>query len=189
MTGDLEIEIKFRVADSSQLERSLMSLGFFLVTPRTHEMNVLYDLPGNPLRNRGELLRVRKYGDAWTVTHKGRAAIDIHKTRVETETVVADGEKLEHILKLLGFAPTFRYEKFRSEFHDSTGKVTFDETPIGNFAEIEGPSQWIDLLAGMLGVTLADYITDSYAALFFDWKRRTGSPAEEMTFEGVRSSK
>jgi inorganic triphosphatase YgiF len=57
-----EIEIKFRVADSRALTRKLRDAGFRLVTKRTHEMNTLYDLPGDVLRNRRELLRIRKYG-------------------------------------------------------------------------------------------------------------------------------
>jgi hypothetical protein len=35
-------------------------------------------------------------------------------------------------------------------------------------------------------VSERDYITDSYAGMFFAWKARTGSPAEEMTFQAVR---
>ena len=37
-----------------------------------------------------------------------------------------------------------------------------------------------------LGVKPADYITKSYAELFFDWKRKTGSKAENMTFREVK---
>jgi len=67
--------------------------------------------------------------------------------------------------------------------------VVVDETPIGNFAEIEGPPDWIDKIARDLGVTPADYITETYAALFFAWKRESQSPAHEMTFQAVQSAK
>jgi hypothetical protein len=36
-----------------------------------------------------------------------------------------------------------------------------------------------------LGVTAADYITKNYAGLFLEWKARTKSKAEEMTFNAV----
>ena len=39
------------------------------------------------------------------------------------------------------------------------------------------------LLARLLGVSEADYITASYAELFFRWKERTGSVALNMTFD------
>jgi len=60
-----------------------------------------------------------------------------------------------------------------------------DHTPIGDVAEIEGKSRWIDRIARELGVTPADYITKSYAELFFDWKRNTSSKAVNMTFREV----
>ena len=65
-----EIEIKFQVKNLRTLPRTLRVAGFRLVTPRTHEMNTLYDLPGEILRARKELLRLRKYGSEWTLTHK-----------------------------------------------------------------------------------------------------------------------
>ncbi|MGH9557047.1 MAG: class IV adenylate cyclase, partial [Terriglobales bacterium] len=111
-----EVEIKFFVADLKALERKLRAAGFRRITPRTHEMNTLYDLPGIPLRQRGELLRVRRYGKQWTFTHKAVARAGRHKSRSETETVVADGARLNGILRALGFQPTFRYEKFRSQW-------------------------------------------------------------------------
>jgi adenylate cyclase class 2 len=64
--------------------------------------------------------------------------------------------------------------------------VVLDDTPIGNYGEIEGPPRWIDGTARGLGITPSQYITDSYAQLFADWKARTGSPAEAMTFSAVK---
>jgi adenylate cyclase class 2 len=181
-----EIEIKFRVGDIPALGRKLRAAGFRIVTPRTHEMNTLYDLPGDVLRARKELLRIRKYGSEWTITHKSQGKKARHSSRLELETVVSDGKMMDAILHGLGYAPTFRYEKFRAEWADGKGKVVVDETPIGNFCEIEGPSRWIDATAKKLGVTPADYITKNYATLFLDWKRESGSPAQEMTFGAVK---
>jgi adenylate cyclase class 2 len=182
-----EIEIKFRVPDLAALNTRLQNLGLKQITPRTHELNTLYDLPGRPLRAKGDVLRLRKYGDTWLLTHKAKASNDDgpHKIRVETETRVEDGEKMEGILTALQFQPAFRYEKFRAEWSGEKGHVVIDETPIGNFAEIEGPPDWIDKIAHDLGISPKDYITETYAALFFAWKRQTQSPAQEMTFAAV----
>jgi len=65
--------------------------------------------------------------------------------------------------------------------------VVIDETPIGNFGEIEGPSEWIDKVAPDLGISRADYSTETYAGLFYAWKERTGSPAAEMTFAAIEA--
>ena len=184
-----EIEIKFRVNDAGELTRRLRAAKFRQVTRRTYESNTLYDLPGQALRKRGELLRLRKYGTGWLLTHKARSTVGRHKARVETQTVIADGEQLEKILLALGYMPSFRYEKFRAEWSDGKGHVVLDETPIGFFGEIEGPARWIDQTARRLGINRESYITDSYAELFFAWKRQTRSPANEMTFRAVRDSK
>src|SRR6202167_5752302 len=185
MSSNQEIEIKFRVPNERALTRKLRSAGFRLVTKRTHEMNTLYDLPGEVLRNRKELLRLRQYGSKWTLTHKSKGKITTHSSRKELETSVGDGKKMDLILRALGYSPSFRYEKFRAEWTDGQGQVVLDETPIGNFCEIEGPSRWIDETAKKLGVTPADYITKNYATLFADWKQETHSAANEMTFNAV----
>jgi adenylate cyclase, class 2 len=187
MASHNEIEIKFRVHDVRALNRRLRESGFRLITRRTNEMNTLYDLRGQVLRKRGELLRLRRYGPEWLLTHKAKGKIGRHKTRVETETKVADGAKMDAILRALGFAPTFRYEKFRAEWSDGKGHVVVDETPIGNFGEIEGPSRWIDRTAKTLQIGRGDYITATYSDLFLQWKQQTGSPANEMTFKAIRS--
>jgi adenylate cyclase, class 2 len=183
-----EIEIKFRVGNLRSLSRKLRDAGFRLETPRTHEMNTLYDLPGEVLRNRKELLRIRKYGSQWTLTHKSGTVRARHSSRVELETEIADGNTMDAILCALGYAPSFRYEKFRAEWTDGKGQVVVDETPIGNFCEIEGRPRWIDATAKKLGVIPADYITKNYATLFAEWKNATGSSANEMTFRAVSSS-
>jgi hypothetical protein len=45
-------------------------------------------------------------------------------------------------------------------------EVVVDETPIGAFLEIEGEVEAIHAAAAALGFGPADYIRDSYAALF-----------------------
>ena len=182
-----EVEIKFVIPAMSAIEGRLRDLGFRRITPRTHEMNVLYDLPGSPLRRRGEILRLREFGGDWKLTHKSKGTARRHKSRAELETAVADGRKVDAILRALGFRPSFRYEKFRSEWTDGQGHVVLDHTPIGDIGEIEGAPRWIDSTARRLGVGPRDYITDSYGALFLQWKKRTRSKATEMTFAAVRS--
>ncbi|MFZ0732429.1 MAG: class IV adenylate cyclase [Candidatus Sulfotelmatobacter sp.] len=181
-----EIEIKFRVANRRAILRKLRDAGFRLKTGRTHEMNTLYDLPGEVLRNRKELLRLRQYGKSWKLTHKSGSKAGRHSSRMELETAVDDGKKMDSILRALGYSPSFRYEKFRAEWTDGKGDVVVDETPIGDFCEIEGPSRWIDVTAKKLGVPSSEYITKNYATLFAEWKQEQKSPATEMTFKALK---
>jgi adenylate cyclase class 2 len=183
-----EIELKFPVADVRALRAAAFELGFELVTERTFESNTLYDTGDRQLRGRKQILRVRQYGSRWTVTHKRQAANadDSHyKTRIETESIVEDGDALAEIFTQLGYAPAFRYEKFRTEWAAGDGHLVVDETPIGVWAELEGPTDWIDAMVVGLGVAVETCSTDSYGKLFLRWREETGSPAENLTFEEV----
>src|SRR3954452_13187008 len=153
-----EIEIKFQVRGLRDLARKLRRAGFTQKTPRTREVNTLYDLPGHVLRARKQLLRLREYGSEWKLTHKSNSKIGRHSSRIELETKVSNGKAMNAILRALGYSPSFRYEKFRAEWTGGKGQVVVDETPIGNFCEIEGPSRWIDATAKSLGVSRAEYI-------------------------------
>jgi adenylate cyclase, class 2 len=187
MATDREVEIKFRIEEIEALTDSLQAAGFRLITPRTHEMNTLYDQFGGKLRKRGALLRLREYGPRWTLTYKDRSGKQSgrHKSRREIETKVENGEATGRIIEAVGFSPSFRYEKFRSEWSDSKGHVVIDETPIGNFGEIEGPAKWIDATAKRLNISVKNYLKESYAELFAAWKRKTRSKATEMTFKAI----
>jgi len=180
-----EVEIKLLVNNIELLAHKLSESDFKLVTPRTHEMNTLYDFPDRRLRMRGEVLRIRKYGSRWTLTYKNKGSSGKHKSRTETETQVQDGEALAHIFGAIGLFPSFRYEKYRAEWSDDEGHVVLDETPIGNIAELEGPPDWIDRTAARLGIKESEYITQSYAQLFAAWCERTRSKARDMTWEEI----
>lgn len=189
----VETEVKFRVEDLQQLEANLRVLGFRVVTPRTFECNTLYDTADRKLRARQSILRIRRYGDRWVLTHKclppDHDPSARHKRRVETETEVADGDALGVVFTQLGFQPVFVYEKWRAEYADNAGHCVLDETPIGAFAELEGPEEWIDSVSARLGLDSASLLTVSYGRLFDRWREETGSSARDMTFADVERGK
>lgn len=189
VTMPVETEIKFRVADLAGLTRRLQVAGFSVVTPRAFESNVLYDTPDRQMRARTEILRIRNYGGRWVVTHKrlpdGSAGQERHKHRIETETEIADGGALEEIFLSMGMTAAFRYEKWRTEWSDGEGHCVVDETPIGNYAELEGVSEWIDSAAARLDVAHAEYITLSYGRLFDQWREEHPECGEHLTFDAV----
>ncbi|HEU4636734.1 MAG TPA: class IV adenylate cyclase [Edaphobacter sp.] len=192
--ANAEIELKLPVDDPQALQSRLRELGFHMQTPRTFEHNTLYDTPSRELRSRTEILRIRQYGDTYTVTHKRLAdpqsmpSSSRYKVRIETETTLGDGQALASIFEHLGYQPVFTYEKYRTEWADlsePSGHVVVDETPIGTYAEIEGPTEWIDRTLTSLRIDPATCITDSYGTLFLNWKQRTGSPTENLTFAEI----
>ena len=185
----METEVKIRIADRYSLERDLQRLGLTQVTPRTFERNILYDTPERRLRSSRQILRVRKYGDKWVVTHKcvpeDDDPKDRHKRRVETETEVEDGAAIGSIFETLGYFPVFIYEKWRTEWTDRQGHCVLDETPLGLYAELEGPSDWIDGLARQLHISESEYIKLSYGRLFENWREQTKSDAQHFTFADI----
>jgi adenylate cyclase class 2 len=188
----VETEIKFRVEDLASLVDRLPTLGFHLITPRAFESNVLFDTPDRSLRAVRSILRIRHYNGKWILTHKrlpdSGIGEDRHKHRIETETELASGEALAEVFRNLGLVEAFRYEKFRAEWSDDQGHCVIDETPIGIFAELEGPSDWIDSVSAALGLAPSQLMTDSYGRLFEQWRNLTGSTANDLTFAAVATS-
>ena len=185
----IETEIKFRVGDVAALAQRLAAAGFRLQTPRAFESNTLYDTPDRKMRGRTEILRIRSYAGRWMLTHKrlpdSSPGEDRHKHRIETETQVSDGDALASVFLSLGLVPAFRYEKWRSEWSDGEGHCVVDETPIGNYAELEGTAEWIDRTAARLGVAHSEYMTLSYGRLFEQWREEHHSNAQDLTFAEV----
>jgi len=192
----IETEIKFRVADPEKLSAQLTAAGLHIVTPRSFETNTLYDTPGRTLRAKTEILRIRNYAGQWLLTHKripdSGVGEDKHKHRVETETYLSNGQALADVFASIGLVPAFHYEKWRTEWEDPKleppAHCVLDETPLGIFAELEGPGDWIDQLTQILGIPPEAQLTTSYGRLFEQWKEQTGSDAQNLTFAEVRET-
>jgi adenylate cyclase class 2 len=186
-SGAVETEIKARLTDRAAFEDALRALGFRLCTPETLERNILFDTPDGQLRGRRQILRIRRYGAMWKLTHKAPApsAVTAHKTRMELETTVENGETLAAIFRHLGLEPVFVYEKRRSEWTDGRGQVVVDATPIGDYAELEGEHGWIDETAARLGIAPEHYVTKSYGQIFLEWKQANRHAANNMTFAEI----
>jgi len=60
--------------------------------------------------------------------------------------------------------------------------ATLDETPVGNYVELEGAPAWIDRMARRMGFAERDYITASYARLYLDWCRKNRVKPSNMVF-------
>jgi adenylate cyclase class 2 len=180
-----EIEIKLRLPDKlEKIRRALRDQGFRVSKSRAHESNVLFDTPKRLLRSHGKLIRVRRVGLHSLLTYKGPTEPGRYKKRREIEMKFPDAYALEQIFNEIGYHPIFRYEKFRTEYAKApgTGKVLLDETPIGNFLEIEGSPRWIDRTAQLLGFSAADYITRSYGYLYLAYCRERRTRPKDMLF-------
>jgi len=184
---NFEIEIKLRLPDRlAPIRRHLRDLGFRVAKRRALETNVVFDDADRTLRRQDKLIRLRQVGGRSLLTYKGISQPGKHKRREEIEISLPDSGKLERILAQIGFQPVFRYEKFRTEYarQAEPGKLMLDETPIGNFLEIEGSPGWIESTAKGLGFSVKDYITLSYGNLYLVHCHEHGIRPDNMLFPG-----
>ena len=185
-----ETEIKLRVSNPRAIKRRLAELGFAAVEPRHFERNLLFDFPDLRLRKARSLLRLRFEGTRYLVTFKG-APLESrsYKIRREIETEVEDWRRLKEVFASLGLHEVFRYEKYRTTYAPRSqreashaGLAVYDETPIGNFIELEGPKPWIDAVAERLGYKREEFITASYGRLYEVKCSEEGKPPGNMVF-------
>jgi len=181
----VETEVKIRLTDTADAKLRLSGASFAISVPRRFESNTIYDTPDLTLRNSQMLLRLRQVGTESIVTWKGPYRAGPHKTRPELETSVGSLETFRQILHALGYDPSFRYEKFRTEYQQPSlpdGTVTLDETPIGDFFELEGPADWIDRTAALLGFDRGAYVLESYVRLYVNDCAAKGVEPSNMIF-------
>jgi adenylate cyclase class 2 len=186
-----ETEIKLEVRDRRALKRRLAGAGFRVIQPRHFESNALYDFQDLRLWKAHCLLRLRQEGERWLVTFKGTPLESRdYKIRREIESVVKDGPAFREILEALGLHEAFRYEKYRTVYSPPAGPqrgvlrlFLFDETPIGDYLELEGPKRWIDKVASGLGFRRQEYITASYSSLYRQKCQERGEKPANMVFQ------
>lgn len=190
-----EIEVKLRFDNLDAFARAGIILE--IETARHFEDNWLLDSADQKLSARAAILRVRSAAGKGFITYKENADDDApasqFKKRVEIETAIDDPESAVAIFERLGFRKWFRYQKHRTVYRatlpdGSKLQVMFDETPLGDFVELEGEEEAIARGVELLGVTPAEYILESYLAIQAEHCRRQGKPLEDMIFvvEGRR---
>ena len=185
-----ETEIKLKLdASIAHVAARLRSLGATLQRPRHFEDNYILDDARGRLRRSGSLLRVRLTPASSTLTFKGPCRIVRGtKQRDETETDLPDGALLLEILERAGMRCAFRYQKHRTIYRLASILMTVDETPIGNYLEVEGSAGAITRFARKLGFEESEFITATYHELFLSYIKAHHIKSEDMVF-GFKTSK
>jgi predicted adenylyl cyclase CyaB len=181
----LETEIKLRLVDAAVFRSLLIEHGW-KPDPQVFERNTVFDTQTGELLNSGRLLRIRQINDRAIVTVKLPAVYNgPHKVREEHQFETNDVEQARQVFLGLGYEQSWIYEKRRTTFRKDgeQGIIEVDETPIGDYTEMEGEAAWIDQTAAALGFSKADYLVDTYRTLFEAWLERTGSDVIHMTFD------
>lgn len=205
---DVEVEVKLRCDDIARLTEAGLDLE--PVQERHFEDNWVYELPDGKLR-KGQYLRIRYTGNGdstararqGVLTYKGKARADGasqkgknkgKKVREEIETMIGRPTKMVKILNRLGLRRSFRYQKYRSvhrvTLDDSRNLLAmFDETPIGNFLELEGDAEVIELVASRIGFKPDAYVADSYVEMQLARCIARGEPFTDMVFPPTKAAR
>jgi adenylate cyclase class 2 len=93
------------------------------------------------------------------------------------------------ILGEIGLQTWFRYQKYREMYavrSPGAGKeralIAVDETPVGNYIEIEGSEHAIREIAAALGFHESEFLRESYYALYLKFCRECDITPGHMTF-------
>ncbi len=182
-----EIEVKFLLDDLTAMRQRLLSMGATLATPRTYEDNLCFDTPDQRLQQHGYLLRLRR-GHRTLLTYKEPPAVpDVDfKVRHEYEIEVSDFALTRIMVEKLGFAPFFRYEKYRETFVYQEAEILLDEVPFGAFMEIEAGRETIGAIVATLGLDFAKRLRAGYGEIFHTIRTAYHLPFTDMTFDNFR---
>jgi len=168
----LEMELKFRVDNFTEVENRLERIGAEMGSP-VQERNQVLDSMGGPLRKMDILFRLRNFGEHTLLTIKKPIPATALKVRHEEEAVLECSlEEALKLFELLGYGVVYTYEKTRRECRIGEAVVCCDELWFGNFVEIEAESEdAVTMAAEILGFEPAEGIRFSYAALEADAER------------------
>jgi len=176
----IETEIKIKVQDLHSVKRKIKQKGG-IYESSFFEDNIVFDDAHGTLFKKRYLLRLRK-SDRVTVTVKTPMEKGRYKVMQEYEIEVSDFDQTLNILNVLGYHKVFRYQKMREIFSFQRTKVFLDDTPIGNFVEIEGKGKDIEHTAKLLDLDFEKKITKNYIEVYLDYCRESGCEPGDMVF-------
>ena len=188
----VEVEIKLAVPDLKVFLQGLARLRPRRISERKFEDNFILDLPRLRLNERGLMLRVRNEDGKGFLTFKGAPRVSkTFKIREELETECDPTETLK-LFQKMGYQIAFRYQKYRTIYQTRAvpapgGQpqpvmVMIDETPIGNYVELEGTTHGVSHIAQNLGYKKREFIRETYHTLFSSYCRKNGRPPRDMVF-------
>lgn len=175
----IETEIKFRIKNEDEVIRRLESIGAKKVSGGL-EHNEGFD--NGSLRERGVLLRLRKFNGKNILTFKIGITKEKFKKAEEIETGVSDFQKAKTILRNLGFEVSWIYEKKRTLYALGNTTISIDIFPFGSFIEIEGSESGIREVAKGLNMDIKKGITKTYLEIYEDLCREKGREVENLVY-------
>lgn len=178
----IEIEKKYRltVGQRREVEKRMRALGC-KPRPVEFEENTIYG--GGNLQPGQRALRLRRVKDHAILTSKKRFPTKSPvKHQEENETVVADADATDAILRSLGFKPAVIYEKRRVRWDVGKALVVIDELPFGLFMEIEASEKEIARVEKKIGAESFTAVSETYPTLTVEFGKKNRQGIVEARF-------
>jgi adenylate cyclase class 2 len=180
----IESELKIPVVALEHTRNRLAETGAHRLTAAELEVNVLFDTTGGDLASTRQVLRIRRIGGRSILTYKGPASWSgAVKQRREIELDVASAETAAELLHTLGYAPWMRYEKVRESWTLDDVRIDLDHTPMGDFVEVEGAPDALEITARRLGLDPSAAVVGSYVSLWNERRRQQPDLGRDMVFD------
>lgn len=178
----LEIEVKFHLAQPEALHRHLADLGA-VAQPNIFERNLRFEDSNHTLKANQKLLRLRR-DESCRLTFKSRPLPMDTECKVyrELEVTVSDFDAMQAILTAMGFHAVQTYEKWRQKYAWQEVELCMDTMPYGSFLEIEGAEADIKRAASLLELPWEKRILSNYLAIFEMVRTRYNLPFDDVTF-------
>lgn len=179
--NNYEIELKFKVDDHKGIIKFLEEMNAEFVG-KAFERTVRFDTNDQVLEKSGRFLRTRT-GFKNVITFKRKIDSDDFKEREEIEFEISDPEKMNYILKNLGFSKILIMEKNREKWNYKNTEVVLDELPMGNYIEIEGEKESIFEVVKDFQLNIDDKITGTYWDIWREFANKNKIDNENIIFK------
>jgi len=176
----IEREIKYRVEDFDPYRKKLLLKGATCRSP-VFEDNIVFDDETGSLKSDEKLLRLRK-AEIVTLTFKKPIDRTRFKIMEEYEIEVSDFDEALKIINVLGYHKVFRYQKRREAITWLDSHILLDETPIGNYIEIEGSEEHILELSRELELDPERGSSKNYMELYRAYCELNNQKPSDMVF-------
>jgi adenylate cyclase class 2 len=181
--AQLETEIKFFLTDLPSIRQRILDLGAES-RGRFFESNVRFEAPGQALKKKKSLLRLRRDQKA-KLTFKSTLPEPDYQFKImrELEVEVSDFDTMHSILEELGFHHEQVYEKWRETLVLEQTHFCLDTMPYGDFLEIEGRKQDIKNFTTQLGLRWDQRILINYLHIFEILQNNLNLNFSDVTFD------
>lgn len=167
----LEVELKFRVKNPSEIEERVSRICEFV--GEGMQRDVYFNAPDRDFRETDEALRIREDGNECSLWYKGPKVGRRCKSRKELKVTVGDRRSAEALLLALGYRRVGEIVKFRRTYRCGRVNVCIDKVRgLGWFVEIECSGRRVRELerrvmdfASALGLNPGDGMVKSYLEL------------------------